>query len=293
MSVRRRSFEIASALAFALVATPLPAVALSDSFSAPLSATWNTPRTEEPGSAVTAPVPDTAADDGQVLELLYPGGTADTDTGPAFASELETAAPNGFGVYEARLRTPKTSRMTGLVSAFFTYFNDGTDHDHDGIVDNHEIDFEFLGAEPSAIYMSVWTEYQEDVGGETFHKVTRKVDLRHGRVWETPPGGEGSYDLVEVAPLAWTARKYRHSRSFNDYRIDWQSGQVEFSIDLEDGQGYRVLWTLTGAPDVTIPSIPAPLFFNLWHNATHWNNGNNARVPMRDMRYHVDSVVLP
>src|SRR5205085_7234780 len=181
----------------ALLASPLAlpgaAFALSDEFAAPLSADWSAPRTEEAGSSVTAPVDDEDASDGKVLELVYPGETSSEDTGPAFATEIETAAPQSFGTYEARLRTPKASHATGLVTGFFTYFNDGTDHDGDGIIDNHEIDVELLAADPSAIYMTVWTEYEENGGVETFRKTSRKVDLKTGRVWETPSGGEGSY----------------------------------------------------------------------------------------------------
>ncbi len=282
--------------AFALLALALPvmlpaaAFALDDDFSAPLSATWSEPRTEEPGSSVSAPVADEDAVDGSVLGLVFPGETAPEDSGPAFATEIETAAPAGYGTYEARLRTPKASHATGLVSAFFTYFNDGTDHDLDGIIDNHEIDIELLAAEPSAIYMSVWTEYQYEGGVETFRKTTRKVDLRSGRVWETPPGGEGSYDLVEVAPLAWSARRFRAWRAFATYRFAWSAGAVEYSIDLGDGTGFRTLWTLSGAADETIPSIAAPLLFNLWHNAYHWNSGKESRVPRRDAAFHIDRV---
>jgi hypothetical protein len=269
---------------------PTCTFALSDDFAAPLSSDWSAPRTEEPGSSVTAPVADADAVDGQVLELLFPGGTSPEHAGPAWATELETAVPYGFGTYQARLRAPKASRSTGLVTAFFTYFNDGADHDMDGVVDNHEIDVELLAAEPSTVYMSVWTEYQDVGGVETFYKTTRKVDLRTGRVWETPPGGEGTYDLVEVAPLGWRAKKFRSWRAFATYRFEWSAGAVEYAIDLGDGQGFRVLWTLTGTPNDAIPSIPAPLLFNLWHNAAHWHSGKPSRVPKRDVVLHADSV---
>jgi hypothetical protein len=280
------------AVALLLLAMAGRADALSDDFSAALSSDWSTPQAVEPGASVTAPLADDDALDGQVLELLFPGDTSPDDSGPGFATELQTAAVHGFGTYQARMRTPKASHSTGLVAGFFTYFNDGTDHDMDGVVDNHEIDFEILAAEPTAIYMTVWTEYQEVAGVETFHKVTRKVDLHTGRVWDTPPGGEGSYDIVETTPLPWKARKYRASRAYYDYRFVWSAGSVEYSIDLGDGEGFRTLWTLSGAADETIPSIPAPLFFNTWHNATHWKSGKAAREPSRDASFRVDSMSI-
>ncbi|HEY2775216.1 MAG TPA: glycoside hydrolase family 16 protein [Candidatus Binatia bacterium] len=261
--------------------------AFSDDFAAPLSPQWAAARTSEPGSAVSSPVADTEALDGNVLELVYPGGTSPDDSGPAFATELESASPLGYGTFRARLRTPKASRATGLVSAFFTYFNDGADHDGDGIIDNDEIDIEILANEPSSIYLTVWTDYTDD---SNFHKTTRKVDVRSGRVWQTPPGGESSYDLVETDPLGWSSRTFRSWKAFATYQFVWSAGSVEYSIDLEDGTGPHVLWTLAGDPDVTIPSQPAPVFFNLWHNGYHWSSGRAARVPRGGALFHVDSV---
>ena len=236
--------------------------------------------------------PDPKALDGFTLDLVYPGSTAPSYSGPAWATQLEAAEARGYGSYGARLRVAAAPGR-GLVSAFFTYFNDGIDHDGDGIIDNHEIDYEFLAAEPSAIYMTVWTAYQADANGETFRKVTRKVDLRRGRVWQTPPGGEGTYDLVEIAPLGWKVRGFTTTRKYRTYRFDWQATEIVFGIDLNDGQGFRVLWDLTGAPNTVIPTHPAPCFVNLWHNATHWKTGRSARPPARAAHFRIDSVTLP
>ena len=184
-------------------------------------------------------------------------------------------------------------KSQGVVSAFFTYFNDGIDHDGDGIVDNNEIDLEFLAAERSAIYLSVWTEYQDDANGEVFRKTTRKVDLKTGRVWQTPAGGEGTYDLEEIAPLGWKMRRFDPRQFYYSYRFDWQPTQVTFSVDVQDGLGFRTLWTLDGAPDDVIPSHAAPAFFNLWHNAYHWNRDKAARSPARPVNFSIDRVTLP
>ena len=112
-------------------------------------------------------------------------------------------------------------------------------------------------------------------------------------MWQTPPGGEGTYDLVEIAPLGWRAYRFRAPRAYRTYRFDWEPTQVAFSIDLEDGQGLRTLWNLTGAPDAVIPSHPAPCLFNLWHNAFHWSTGRAARPPRSPVRFRVDRVALP
>ena len=87
---------------------------------------------------------------------------------------------------------------------------------------------------------------------------------------------------IHIEPLPFRLKKFRHARAYATYRFDWQADHVEYSIDVGDGEGFRTLWTLTGALDETIPSIPAPLFFNAWHNATHWHSGASARVPGRE-----------
>jgi hypothetical protein len=269
-----------------------PGFALTDDFATPLSTDWAAPRTPLSGASVTASVADPAALDGEALELVYPGRTDRSYSGPGWATELHTAATRGYGVYEARLR-PARAPGAGVVSAFFTYFNDGLDHDGDGLVDNHEIDFEFVAAEPSVIYLTVWIAYQADADGEVFRNTTRKVNLRTGRMWQTPPGGEGSYDLVQIAPLGWRARRFFAARAYRTYRFDWEPTEVTFSIDLEDGGGFRTLWALTGAPNVVIPSRPAPCFINLWHNASDWRTGRPARPPRWPARFRIDRVDIP
>jgi len=288
--VRSRCVLVLAVTTF--VCLPAVASAVTDDFL-DLEPHWATPRLGQPQASADAPVADDDALDGQVLELMYPGGTASEETGPGFATEISTVNERTFGLYEARLRTPKVGRATGLVSSFFTYFNDGKDHDGDGLVDNHEIDIEFLANEPDVIYMSVWTEYEADDGGERFRKTSRKVNLRTGQVWQTPAGGEASYELVPAEPLGWQARRFKHNRRFHTYRFEWIAGSVTFGVDLEDGAGMRTLWMLSGAPNVTIPSLVSPLRMNLWHNGAHWLSGKPARVPPRDVRYHIDRVTFP
>jgi hypothetical protein len=270
-----------------------PGLALDDNFVTPLSVDWAAPSTPLTGSSVTAPVVDRAALDGAALELVYPGRTDPSYSGPGWATELQTAATRSYGIYVARLRPARAPGSVGVVSAFFTYFNDGLDHDGDGLIDNHEIDYEFVAAEPSVIYLTVWTAYQADATGELFRKVTRKVNLRTGRVWQTPPGGEGTYDLVEIEPLGWRARRFIAANAYRTYRFDWEPTAVTFAVDLEDGHGVRTLWDLSGAPNVVIPSHPAPCFLNLWHNASHWHTGRPARPPFLQVRFRVDRVDIP
>src|SRR5262249_44829953 len=101
---------------------------------------------------------------------------------------------------------------------------------------------------------------------------------------------ESSYELEEIDPLSWNARTFRTWKAFATYQFVWSSGSVEYSIDVEDGSGPRVLWTLTGVPDETIPSHPAPVLFNLWHNQNHWKSNRPAHVPKNNVAFHIDSI---
>ena len=74
--------------------------------------------------------------------------------------------------------------MNGL----FTYFNDGEDHDGDGLVDNDEIDLEILCAQPSFLNMTSWTEYTDD---HHMRKKSRIVDLDTGTVYVGKTDGYG------------------------------------------------------------------------------------------------------
>jgi beta-glucanase (GH16 family) len=265
----------------------------SDDFSAPLDPDqW---LVSEPlrGSSATAPVADSKAGDGQVLQLIYPGGTGRQISGPGYSTAVETPQTHGYGSYSARFKAATAGRNEGLISAFFTYFNDGSDADGDGIADNSEIDFELLAAEPSVLYLSVWTDYEVVDGVERFYHSSRKIDLATGRVWQTPPGGEGEYGYVEMAPQEWTAPSFNAAVAYAQYGFDWQADSVRFWIDLEDGAGPRTLWTLTGTPDVSIPTRPALTMFNLWHNAYAWDSNRRARPPAQDGEFRVDRVQIP
>ena len=96
---------------------------------------------------------DPAAHDGYAASLVF-----DADTpgiGPTGkATEIITKSSQGFGEYRFRVRLATCRPSEDLVNGLFTYFNDGKDHDGDGLVDNDEIDIEILCAQPSFLNMT-------------------------------------------------------------------------------------------------------------------------------------------
>ena len=111
-------------------------------------------------------------------KLFLPKGVAPT---PNFGPELVSNKYYYYGNYEARIKTANCSDdpNAGVVSGFFTYFNDGTDKNGNKIPDNSEIDFEWLCAEPNVIYLTMYTDYRN---GIDLRKVTREIDIATGEV---------------------------------------------------------------------------------------------------------------
>lgn len=243
------------------------------------------------GASVNSPVADVSAGDGAAAVLVWPGPAPRKVDGPRYGTALESRERFGYGRYAARMRSAKVSGRAGVVSAFFTYFNDGSDGDGDGVADNVEIDVELLAAEPSMVYLTVWTDYEVLDGVEVFHHVGAKVDLATGRRWQTEPGFEGSYGhLVEIAPLGFSVPGFDASAQYVTWSFEWAPDGVIYWVDVGDGRGPRELWRLAGVPGGDIPSREAYIMTNLWHNAVAWDTGGNAPPPMRPVESRIDFI---
>ena len=112
------------------------------------------------GSTITSNVADAAAGDGKIVQLAI---AAFPSAGPGGGPNLQSTQLFGFGTYETRMKTADCSSQptTGIINGFFTYLNDGTDQDGNGVKDNSEIDFEWLCAEPNVVWLTQWTDFQE------------------------------------------------------------------------------------------------------------------------------------
>lgn len=198
------------------------------------------------------------------------------DVGPAYASELATQRSFGHGVYRMRVSLAACATSEEVVNGLFTYFNDGGDHDGDGLVDNDEIDIEILCGTPTVVFLTAWTEYT--ASPETFRKWTRAIDLATGDLWDAPSDHE--YGLVAAG---------------NDPSLalpDLLTGFVELGFEW---RADRLTWfagdhTLAELTDPThIPTTPGQLMLNVWHPADHWFGGGAAPdYPATDAVLQVD-----
>lgn len=238
------------------------------------------------GAAVELGVDDARAGDGKVARLRFPGipslGAADR-VGPSFASELGTdRADFQYGVYRVRVALASCAPGEEVVNGLFTYFNDGNDHDSDGMIDNAEIDLEILCGTPDVLFLSVWTEYGP---ADAFRKWTRAIDLSTGDLWDAPSDHE--YGLVRAGRDASLALPtLLDPGAFVELGVEWRADRVRFFATIDGAE--RTLAELTDA--ARIPSLPGALLFNVWHPSEHWFGGGAAPdYPASDATLLVDS----
>src|SRR5262245_13066862 len=91
------------------------------------------------GSTITSGASDGGATDGRIVDLTLPAFPASSPNG---GPNLQSPTLYKYGTFEARMKTADCSSQptTGIVSGFFTYVNDGTDTNGNGVADNSEID---------------------------------------------------------------------------------------------------------------------------------------------------------
>ena len=146
-----------------------------------------------------------------------------------------------YGTYEARVKTavcdPDNESNVGVISGFFTFFNDRTNANNNTLPDNSEIDFEWFCAEPHIVYLSMWTDY--DAKTESLSKVTRIINLRDGTIigtcYQTAFGECKGENLsgTEAMPVDSDIEPipgYNSSAAFYDYGFEWQPTGVRWWI---------------------------------------------------------------
>ncbi|MBT0773134.1 glycoside hydrolase family 16 protein [Kineosporia sp. J2-2] len=244
------------------------------------------------GSSATGEITDGAAADSKALNLTIPAGAG---ASPSNAAEVISRQHFTHGRFTSRLRTADCSAQpgTGAVTGMFTYGNDGTDQDGDGLTDNSEIDIEVLCARPSVLHLGVWTDY--DAGSRLSRRISRVIDVATGQVILTcfytdfgPCAEELTGEQAEPAVVPAIAG-FDSSKGYHDYTIDWTADSVRFSVT--DDSGHEVtLWNYHGPAD-RIPQRPAQYLVNLWH-ADDWpalGRPGSTQAPVAPLTTSVDS----
>src|SRR5512145_2016639 len=221
-----------------------------------------------PRASVNLGRPNALAADNRVAELLFPGnpslGPMD-DAGPEFVTQLATVRRFHFGTLRTKVSFGACDRLESVMQAVLGYFNDGTDSNGNGLVDDLEIDFQVGCESPNVALLSVFTDYQESANGTQFRKLSRIIDFATGEVFDTMAD-----DASDFTPSGTDATLVRPQLmgldSFHEIGFDWQPDSIRFFI--VDGAEELTLWTLNGADHV--PQQPIYLMYNLWHPSSHW-----------------------
>ncbi|MDF3072028.1 MAG: hypothetical protein K0R38_7629 [Polyangiaceae bacterium] len=85
--------------------------------------------------------------------------------------------------------------------AFLGFFNDGTDQDGDGIVDDLEINVQVLCSDPRKLYLTVFTDNEE----LRFRKRSRLVDFATGEQFGTHAAIRTSSSQRAQPASCWSA----------------------------------------------------------------------------------------
>lgn len=241
-----------------------------------------------PGATATRAADESAAD-GEVARLFIAGNPSlgsDDYAGPgAHAIELDFEHPAQlYGRYEMTVRFPECGAGEELVSGLFTYFNDGSDEDDDGIADNSEIDIEHLCGDPAYLWLTVWTDY-ESAPAEQFRRTSRLVNMRTGATQTTELGGSSWGGLSASAAIPGLAlTDFPAANTYYRLGFEWRADSVRYFL-IHEGVEIE-LWKLSGAEYV--PQRPAEFLINLWHPDTHWSKAGDADFPANDAELRID-----
>lgn len=286
MDMTTRKCSYAAAILFAIVAGAAAVRAAPSSFLG----NWDAADSDQfdfispSRTSATPNVVDATVPDGKVLRLeLGRRAGVGPNSGAAVHSKDDTFH---YGTYTTRLKTADCSKQpsAGVVSGFFTYFNDGvTDINRNGIPDNSEIDIEWLCAKPHEIYLTMWTDYRDADAAQK--RVMRYIDLKAGTIKRTCyfeafgfanckdlSGNESKPATIPAVP------DYAPHKQYYEYGFAWSATRVVWWIVLPNGQKIT-LWDYEG-PASRIPANPAQYMTNIWHSNS-WTPPDLARANQR------------
>ena len=224
---------------------------------------------KEPGSKV-------------LLFKIDPLDSAGAGRGPEIISKDFTH----FGTYSARLKVPDVSNAqpnTGAVVGYFTYYMDSVH----GL---SEIDFEWLVADPSIIYIGTWTGKRG-----ALKRIGRTLNIAKGVIYNTiykvgykgePTPLTGAQNQPEaIDPI----NNYDASSAFYTYGFDWHSDRLTWwMIHPETGKKI-ILWDYQGSQR-GIPQNHSYYRMNFWHTSD-WaveTNQNATEKPLHPYELEVD-----
>jgi hypothetical protein len=217
-----------------------------------------------------------------LLFKIDPADSAGAGRGPEIISNQFTS----FGTYSARLKIPDVRNVqpnTGAVVGYFTYYMDS-------VYGLSEIDFEWLVADPSIIYIGTWTGERGKL-----QRIGRTINLAKGIIYNTiyKAGYNGVPDSLTGAqnqPETIEAiAGYDASSQFYTYGFDWYSDRLTWWMIHPVSGKKIILWDYQGSQR-GIPQHQSYYRINFWHT-NNWSvetNANAIEKPLHPYELEVD-----
>lgn len=191
-----------------------------------------------------------------------------------------------FGTYSVRLRVPDARSEQPNVGAVVGYFT----YNMDDVLGLSEIDFEWLIADPSVIYVGTWTGPHD-----ALKRIGRTINLAEGTIYETTyrEGHQGTrYPLTGLQNQPETIEAiddYDASSQFHTYGFDWHADHLRWWMLHPVTSDTVVLWNYRGS-QAGIPQNESLYRLNFWHT-NEWSvvtNPNSTEKPLKPYELEVD-----
>lgn len=219
----------------------------------------------------------------KILSLkIDPMDSAGAGRGPEIISNNFTH----FGTYAARLKVPDVKKVqpnVGAVVGYFTYYMDS-------VYGLSEIDFEWLIADPTIIYIGTWTGPRGSL-----KRIGRTVNLAKGIIYQTGykegHGGENiPFTGMQNQPETIAAIDgYDASAKFYTYGFDWHPDRITWWMMDDISRKKIILWDYKGST-VGIPQNATYYRMNYWHTDA-WSvqtNPLSLEKPLQPYELEVD-----
>ena len=213
---------------------------------------------------------------------IDPADSAGAGRGPEVISNGMTH----FGTYSSRLKVPDVRKVqpnTGAVVGYFTYHMDK-------VAGLSEIDFEWLVADPTVIYVGTWTGSQGKL-----KRIGRTINLAKGIIYSTGyKEGHGGQDSAlsgaQNQPEKIVALDgYDASARFYTYGFDWYPDRITWWLINPMTNEKIVLWDYQGSL-LGIPQNASRYRMNFWHTNA-WSvvtNPASIEKPLQQYELEVD-----
>lgn len=213
---------------------------------------------------------------------IDPADSAGAGRGPEVISKDFTH----FGTYTARLKVPRVGNIQPNVGAVVGYFT----YHVDSIPGLSEIDFEWLLADPTIIYIGTWTGHNGEL-----KRVGRTINLAKGIIYNTiyredHTGLRTPLSGLQNQPETIKAiANYNASAQFYTYGFDWYPDRIRWWMLHPTTNEKIVLWDYQGSTR-GIPQHRTRYRMNFWHTNT-WaveTNAHSLEKPAQPYELEVD-----